>query len=66
MKVWYAAGLAVLLAALAAAIMMPGLPDCPNGLNECGGFQLSPVFVAVAGMLVAGILGFVGFLRSVR
>ena len=66
MNAWYAAGLVVLLAALAAAIIVPGLPDCPNGLNECRGFQVSPVFVAVAGMLVAGILGFVGFLRSVR
>jgi hypothetical protein len=63
---WYAAGLAVLLAALAAASLMPGLPDCPNGLNECGGFQLSPLFVAFAGVLVAGVLAFVGFLRSAR
>jgi hypothetical protein len=63
---WYAAGLGVLLVALAAAVGMPGLPDCPNGLNECGGFQLSPLFVTFAGALVAGILAFVGFIRSMR
>jgi hypothetical protein len=63
---WYAAGLGVLLVALAAAVGMPALPDCPNGLNECGGFQLSPLFVTFAGALVAGILAFVGFIRSMR
>ena len=66
MNGWYATGLVVFLVALATAVVMPGLPACPNGLNECGGLQLSPVFVAFAGALVAGILAFVGFLRGVR
>ncbi len=66
MNPWYVAALVVLIAAVAVAVVMPGMPGCPTGLNECGGFQLSPALVVLVGALIAGILGFVGFVRSAR
>jgi hypothetical protein len=64
MNRWYAAAILVLVATLATAVLMPGLPDCPNTLNECGGFQLSPTFVVLVGVVIAGVVGFLGFVRS--
>jgi hypothetical protein len=45
---------------------MPGLPDCPSTLNECDGFQLSPTLVVLAGVVIAGVVGFLGFVRSTK
>jgi hypothetical protein len=63
---WYVVALLILVAAVAVAVVMPGIPGCPTGLNECGGFQLSPALVVLVGALLAGVLGFVGFTRSAR
>jgi hypothetical protein len=66
MNRWYAAAILILVAALATAVLMPGLPDCPSTLNECDGFQLSPTLVVLAGVVIAGVVGFLGFVRSTK
>lgn len=63
---WSVAAILVLVAAVVMAVVMPGDGGCPTGLNECGGFQLSSALVVLVGALIAGILGFVGFVRSAR
>ncbi len=66
MNRWFVAAILVLVAALATAVLMPGLTDCPSTLTECAGFQLSPRLVAVVGVVIAGVLGFFGFVRSTK
>ena len=66
MNRWYVGAILILLAAVAVAVLMPGIPGCPTGINECGGFELSPAMVVFVGALIAGFVGFVGFVRSAK
>ena len=58
---------AVLVVVATVAWLAPAPADCPDaGLNECGGFQVSPLFVAFAGLFLAALLGFLSIIRSTK
>ena len=57
----------VVFATVAWLVLVPAPADCPDaGLNECGGFQVSPLFVAFAGLFLAALLGFLSIIRSTK
>jgi hypothetical protein len=65
MNRWSVAAALVVVATVAWLVFVDAPGDCPTaGLNECGGFQVSPFFVGFAGLLLAAILGFLSVIRS--
>jgi hypothetical protein len=62
MSGWYIAAVVVLLLGLGTAFLLGG--SCPE--LACSAIQVSPIVGVFASMVVAGVLSFIGFIRSTR
>jgi hypothetical protein len=59
--------IASLLSLALTVYLIQSIPEaCDDGIFGCDGLRTAPITVIFLGLLVAGLLGFIGFVRSTK
>ena len=64
MNVWYIAAVGVLVLAIAFVVALPD--GCDDALFGCEGIRVVPIVPLFVGVVLAALLGIIGFVRSTR